>query len=174
MHIDTGHNFPETIQYRDDLMEKTGARCIVKYVQDTIDQGKAVEETGVNASRNKIQTITLLDAIEQEKFDAAMGVDAAMKKKHVPKSASFLIVMSLVSGTPRISVPNSGTCLMVRRIWGSISVFFRSVTGPRWMCGSTFTWRRLSCHRFTLRTKERCFSVTVHGWQKPFYAIERR
>jgi len=89
MHIDTGHNFPETIKYRDDLMEKTGARCIVKYVQDTIDQGKAVEETGVNASRNKIQTITLLDAIEQEKFDAAMGGGRRDEEKARAKERFF-------------------------------------------------------------------------------------
>lgn len=89
MHIDTGHNFPETIKYRDDLMEKTGARCMVKYVQDTIDQGKAVEETGVNASRNKIQTITLLDAIEQEKFDAAMGGGRRDEEKARAKERFF-------------------------------------------------------------------------------------
>jgi sulfate adenylyltransferase subunit 2 len=89
MHIDTGHNFPETIEYRDNLMEKTGARCIVKYVQDTIDQGKAVEETGVNASRNKMQTITLLDALEQEKFDAAMGGGRRDEEKARAKERFF-------------------------------------------------------------------------------------
>jgi sulfate adenylyltransferase subunit 2 len=89
MHIDTGHNFPETIEYRDNLMEKTGARCIVKYVQDTIDQGKAAEETGYNASRNKIQTITLLDAIEEEKFDAAMGGGRRDEEKARAKERFF-------------------------------------------------------------------------------------
>ncbi len=89
MHIDTGHNFPETIEFRDNLMEKTGARCIVKYVQDTIDQGKASEETGINASRNKIQTITLLDAIEQEKFDAAMGGGRRDEEKARAKERFF-------------------------------------------------------------------------------------
>jgi sulfate adenylyltransferase subunit 2 len=89
MHIDTGHNFPETIKFRDDLMEKTGARCMVKYVQDTIDQGKAAEETGVNASRNKIQTITLLDALEQEKFDAAMGGGRRDEEKARAKERFF-------------------------------------------------------------------------------------
>ncbi|WP_462318365.1 sulfate adenylyltransferase subunit CysD [Marinilabilia sp.] len=89
MHIDTGHNFSETIEYRDNLMEKTGARCIVKYVQDTIDQGKAVEETGINASRNKIQTITLLDAIEEEKFDAAMGGGRRDEEKARAKERFF-------------------------------------------------------------------------------------
>ncbi|MDP4225715.1 MAG: sulfate adenylyltransferase subunit CysD [Bacteroidota bacterium] len=73
LHIDTGHNFQETLDYRDDLMERTGAACIVRYVQDSIDQGKAVEEKGPNASRNVLQTVTLLDALDEFKFDAAMG-----------------------------------------------------------------------------------------------------
>src|SRR3972149_11736232 len=73
MHIDTGHNFQETLDYRDNLMSKTGTKLIVSLVQDTIDQGRAVEETGIGASRNKMQTITLLDAIEELKIDCAMG-----------------------------------------------------------------------------------------------------
>ena len=73
MHIDTGHNFPETIEFRDRLVAQLGAKLIVKYVQDSIDQGKAVEEKGPNPSRNGLQTITLLDAIEELKFDAAFG-----------------------------------------------------------------------------------------------------
>jgi sulfate adenylyltransferase subunit 2 len=73
MHIDTGHNFEETIQFRDELVEKTGANLIIRSVQDSIDQGRAVEEKGLNPSRNSLQTITLLDAIEEFKFDAAFG-----------------------------------------------------------------------------------------------------
>ena len=73
MHIDTGHNFPETLAYRDDWLEKIGAKLIVRSVQDSIDQGRAVEEKGPNASRNILQTVTLLDAIEELKFDAAIG-----------------------------------------------------------------------------------------------------
>lgn len=73
MHIDTGHNFPETIEFRDQLVESLGAKLIVEYVQDSIDQGKAVEEKGPNPSRNGLQTITLLDGIEKHKFDAAFG-----------------------------------------------------------------------------------------------------
>ena len=73
MHIDTGHNFPETILYRDSLIKKTGENLIVKYVQDSIDSGMAVEEKGANASRNGLQTITLLSSLEEEKFDCAMG-----------------------------------------------------------------------------------------------------
>ncbi len=73
MHVDTGHNFPETIEFRDNLMKKTGDNLIVAHVQDSIDKGRVVEEKGIYASRNKLQTTTLLDAIEEHKFDAAMG-----------------------------------------------------------------------------------------------------
>ena len=73
MHIDTGHNFPETIAYRDQLMQDIGAELLVKYVQDSIDRGRVAEEKGPRASRNKLQTVTLLDALEEGQFDAAMG-----------------------------------------------------------------------------------------------------
>jgi len=73
LHIDTGHNFPETIRYRDDWVKKIDARLIVKYVQDSIDKGRVKEEKGYNASRNLLQTVTLLDAIEELKLDAAIG-----------------------------------------------------------------------------------------------------
>jgi len=73
VHIDTGHNFPETMEYRDWLIEELGVRLIVGSVQESIDKGMAVEETGINASRNALQTVTLLDTIEKNKFDAAMG-----------------------------------------------------------------------------------------------------
>ena len=72
-HIDTGHNFPETIAFRDELVEELGVKLIVGSVQESIDEGKVVEETGFNASRNGLQTVTLLDTIEKYKFDAAMG-----------------------------------------------------------------------------------------------------
>ena len=89
MHIDTGHNFPETLEFRDQLMEKTGAKCIVRYVQDTIDQGKVVEETGPGASRNILQTVTLLDAIDEFKFDAAMGGGRRDEEKARAKERFF-------------------------------------------------------------------------------------
>jgi len=73
LHVDTGHNFPETIEFRDRLVTKTGARLIAALVQDSIDQGRAVEEKGANASRNALQTVTLLDALSEHQFDAAIG-----------------------------------------------------------------------------------------------------
>jgi sulfate adenylyltransferase subunit 2 len=89
MHIDTGHNFPETIEFRDQLMEKTGATCVVKYVQDSIDSGRVVEETGPTASRNLLQTVTLLDAIEEMKFDAALGGGRRDEEKARAKERFF-------------------------------------------------------------------------------------
>ena len=73
LHVDTGHNFPETIEFRDSLVEKYGAKLIVGSVQQAIDEGKSVEEKGFNASRNGLQTATLLESIENGKFDCAMG-----------------------------------------------------------------------------------------------------
>ncbi len=73
VHVDTGHNFPETIEFRDAYAEKIGARLIVGLVQDSIDRGTAVEETGLNASRNKLQTVTLLETIEEQQYDAGSG-----------------------------------------------------------------------------------------------------
>lgn len=73
VHIDTGHNFPETITFRDELVAEIGARLIVGSVQEAIDAGKSVEEKGINASRNGLQTATLLETIEMNKIDAAMG-----------------------------------------------------------------------------------------------------
>jgi sulfate adenylyltransferase subunit 2 len=73
MHVDTGHNFPEVIAFRDRIVEAIGERLIVASVQESIDKGRVAEETGPRASRNRLQTTTLLDAIEQHGFDAAFG-----------------------------------------------------------------------------------------------------
>ena len=73
MHVDTGHNFPEVIEFRDRRVAELGERLIVASVQDSIDKGRAVEETGPRASRNRLQTVTLLDAIAEHGFDAAFG-----------------------------------------------------------------------------------------------------
>jgi sulfate adenylyltransferase subunit 2 len=73
MHVDTGHNFPEVIEFRDRRAAEVGVELIVASVQASIDRGRAVDETGPRASRNRLQTITLLDAIEEHGFDAAFG-----------------------------------------------------------------------------------------------------
>jgi sulfate adenylyltransferase subunit 2 len=73
MHVDTGHNFPEVIEFRDRVVERLGAELIVASVQESIDKGRVVEETGPRASRNRLQSVTLLDAIEEHGFRAAFG-----------------------------------------------------------------------------------------------------
>jgi sulfate adenylyltransferase subunit 2 len=73
MHVDTGHNFPEVVEFRDRLVSEIGERLIVASVQESIDKGRVTEETGPRASRNRLQTTTLLDAIEERGFDAAFG-----------------------------------------------------------------------------------------------------
>ena len=89
LHIDTGHNFQETLDYRDDLVKKIGARLVVGYVQDSIDKGRAIEEKGINASRNVLQTVTLLDTIEENKFDACMGGGRRDEEKARAKERFF-------------------------------------------------------------------------------------
>jgi len=89
LHIDTGHNFAETLSYRDRWVEKIGANLVVRYVQDSIDKGRAVEERGFNASRNVIQTVTLLDAIEELKLDAAIGGGRRDEEKARAKERFF-------------------------------------------------------------------------------------
>jgi len=73
MHVDTGHNFPEVVEFRDRLIKRLGERLIVARVQDSIDSGRVVEESGPRGSRNRLQTTTLLDAISEHGFDAAFG-----------------------------------------------------------------------------------------------------
>jgi sulfate adenylyltransferase subunit 2 len=73
MHVDTGHNFPEVLEFRDRRVAEVGARLVVASVQDSIDSGKVVEETGRWASRNRLQTVALLDGIEENRFDAVFG-----------------------------------------------------------------------------------------------------
>jgi len=91
MHIDTGHNFPETIAFRDKLVKELGVELIVHNVQDSIDQGKVVEETGKYSSRNMLQTTTLLDAIEEFKFDACIGGARRDEEKARAKERIFSV-----------------------------------------------------------------------------------
>ena len=89
LHVDTGHNFVETIDFRDRFVEKIGAQLEVALVQDSIDQGKVVEEKGVNASRNSLQTVTLLEALEDGQYDAALGGGRRDEEKARAKERFF-------------------------------------------------------------------------------------
>jgi sulfate adenylyltransferase subunit 2 len=89
LHIDTGHNFPETLAFRDQLVRQTGARLIVRNVEDSIKAGRAAEEKGIYSSRNVLQTITLLDALAEFRFDAALGGARREEEKTRAKERLF-------------------------------------------------------------------------------------
>lgn len=89
VHVDTGHNFPETLVYRDEFAEKLGARLIVGSVQRSIDEGRVAEEKGPNASRNRLQTVTLLDTIADHGFDAMLGGGRRDEEKARAKERFF-------------------------------------------------------------------------------------
>lgn len=91
LHIDTGHNFPETLDYRDQLIDELGVDLIVRYVQDSIDQNKVQEETGKYASRNALQTVTLLDSIDEFGFDACLGGARRDEEKSRAKERIFSV-----------------------------------------------------------------------------------
>lgn len=89
MHVDTGHNFPETIEFRDKLVEELGIELIVGSVQESIDSGKVKEETGPDASRNALQTVTLLDTLKKHQVDAALGGGRRDEEKARAKERFF-------------------------------------------------------------------------------------
>ncbi len=91
VHIDTGHNFPETIEYRDQMIERIGEKLIIGYVQDSIDAGKVIEQKGKNASRNALQTVTLLDTIATNQFDACIGGARRDEEKARAKERIFSV-----------------------------------------------------------------------------------
>ena len=91
LHIDTGHNFPETIEFRDKLVKEMGLQLIVRKVQDDIDNGKSIEEKGRYSSRNSLQTNTLLEAIEEFKFDACIGGARRDEEKARAKERIFSV-----------------------------------------------------------------------------------
>ena len=105
VHVDTGHNFPETIEFRDRFVEQAGATLIVGSVQQSIDEGKSTEEKGFNASRNGLQTVTLLDTIELHKFDCAMGGARRDEEKARAKERFFSHRDDFGQGDPKNQRP---------------------------------------------------------------------
>jgi sulfate adenylyltransferase subunit 2 len=91
VHVDTGHNFPEVIEFRNRMIEKIGEKLIVGHVQDAIDSGKVIEQKGKNASRNALQTITLLETIEKNQFDACIGGARRDEEKARAKERIFSV-----------------------------------------------------------------------------------
>src|SRR4051812_9431348 len=105
MHVDTGHNFPEVIEFRDRRVAELGVRLVVASVQESIDKGRVVEETGRRASRNRLQTTTLLDALEEHRFDAAFGGARRDEEKARAKERVFSFRDELGQWDPRAQRP---------------------------------------------------------------------
>lgn len=118
MHIDTGHNFDETIEFRDKLVNEIGAKLIVRTVQDSIDKGRVVEEKGPNPSRNALQTVTLLDAIEEFKFDAAFGGARRDEEKARAKERFFSHRDDFGQWDPKNQRPELWTLFNGRKLLG--------------------------------------------------------
>jgi 3'-phosphoadenosine 5'-phosphosulfate sulfotransferase (PAPS reductase)/FAD synthetase len=156
VHIDTGHNFEETLKFRDELVEKFHARLIVGSVQESIDTGRAVEEQGYNASRNVLQTITLLDTIEKYKFDAAIGGGRRDEEKARAKERFF-------SHRDEFGVRSSGTSSTARKGWGNISGHSPSATGRRWTSGSISFMKKLTCRASIIRMNGKSSTATGYG-----------
>jgi sulfate adenylyltransferase subunit 2 len=105
MHVDTGHNFPEAIEFRDRRVTELGERLIVASVQESIDRGRVVEETGPRATRNRLQTTTLLDAIEEHGFDAAIGGARRDEERSRAKERIFSFRDDFGQWNPRVQRP---------------------------------------------------------------------
>jgi sulfate adenylyltransferase subunit 2 len=105
MHVDTGHNFPEVIEFRDRRVHELDERLIVASVQESIDKGRVVEETGPRASRNRLQTTTLLDAIEEHQFDSAIGGARRDEERARAKERIFSFRDDFGQWNPRVQRP---------------------------------------------------------------------
>ena len=128
VHIDTGHNYPEVIQFRDEQMAKLNARLVVGHVEDSIAKGTVVLRKETD-SRNAAQAVTLLETIAENGFDALMAVHVVMRKKLVLKNEFSRSVMSSANGILRHNVRNYGLCTMLNCIKVKICECFRFPTG---------------------------------------------
>ena len=139
MHVDTGHNFPEVIEFRDRRVAELGERLIVASVQESIDTGRAVEETGPRASRNRLQTVTLLDASPSTASTQPSVARGATRSARGRRSACSRSATTSVSGTPRTSVRSCGTSTTGASSRVRTYASSRSPTGQSSTFGSTST-----------------------------------
>ena len=147
LHIDTGHNFAETIEFRDRLVDELGCELIVRYVQDSIDQGRCQEEPGPNPSRNALQTVTLLDALRELKVDAAFAGGRRDEEKARAKERFFSHRDRFGQWDPKNQRPELWNLFNGRMALGEHFRVFPPPTDPR---------RCSSCHRVAARSA--CFS----------------
>ena len=161
VHIDTGHNFDETIAFRDELAQKIGAQLVVGSVQEAIDKGLAQDEKGVHATRNTAQIPTLLNTLEENRFDAAMGGARRDEEKARAKERFFHTEMISVNGIRKINDQNYGIFLTVRKNLVNILEFFQSVIGLKWTFGNTLRKKILIYRICIFPMKEKLFGEEI-------------
>ena len=162
VHIDTGHNYPEVIEFRDAQVKTANLRLVVGHVEDSIAKGTVVLRKETD-SRNGAQAVTLLETIEAYQFDALMGGARRDEEKARAKERIFHFVMSLVNGIPKLSVLSCGLCIMPSTIKERICVYFRFQTGRNLTFGNISHEKILSCLRFIMLMSEK-WSKKVDFW----------
>ena len=161
LHVDTGHNFPEVIEFRDRRVAELGEELIVARVQESIDSGRVVEERGPRASRNRLQTTTLLDAIETHRFDACFGGARRDEERARAKERVISLRDDFGGWDPRRQRPELWDLYNTRVGPGEhLRVFPLSATGPSSTSGSTSCARRSRSRTSTWRTSARCSRAT--------------
>ena len=156
VHVDTGHNFQEVLAFRDEQVAKLDVRLVVGSVQEDIDRGSIVEQPVPGATRNRLQTYTLLEGARGEPLRRRLRrAGGATRRRRGPKSASSRCATSSASGTPGPSGPSCGTSTTPATTLVSTSGSSRSRTGPSSTSGSTSRRSSSSCRRSTSLTAAR-------------------
>ena len=162
VHIDTGHNFDETIAFRDELVDEIGAQLVVGSVQDAIDKGLAQDEKGVHATRNTAQIPTLLEPLK--KINLMLQWEARRRdeeKARCKRTLFFSLVMTLVNGIPKINDQNYGIFLTVRKNSANILEFFQSAIGLKWTFGNILKKKILIYQVYIFPMKEKLFGEEI-------------
>jgi len=136
VHIDTGHNFQEALDYRDAMAERIGEKLIVRHVGDTIKAKNLAEPKGKFASRNALQTYTLLDTIEEFKFDACIGGARRDEEKARAKERIFSVRDEFGQWNPKLQRPELWTLITEELTRVRMCVYSRFLTGPNWISGT--------------------------------------
>jgi|GEM_PF-4572960 len=173
VHIDTGHNFPEALAFRDNLANSIGEKLIVRKVEDTIREKRLTEPVGKFASRNALQTYTLLDTIEEFGFDACIGGARRDEEKARAKERIFSVRDEFGQWNPKLQRPELWNTYNGRIHKGEnvrvfpISNWTGSATGPNWISGTIYAAKTSSFPLFISRTKGRCWSMKDSWWLIP-------
>ena len=167
VHIDTGHNFPEALAFRDELASRIGERLIVRNVGDTITKRQLTEPGGKFASRNALQTYTLLDTIEEFGFDACIGGARRDEEKARAKERIFSVRDEFGGWDPSGNAPSFGISITAGSVRERTSGSSPSAIGQNWISGIISAAKRSHCHLFTLLTNAKSSTMTGNGSPSP-------